>query len=105
MCRRVPPRTAAPFASGASRPTAPHRTPSELSRPAFGATPAKTQKSTPASFGLRPIAEGKRVRHAVFGEGTVLSSRNMGGDILYTVKFDDGQEKRLMATFAKLEEI
>jgi hypothetical protein len=29
----------------------------------------------------------------------------MGGDVLYTVKFDDGQEKRLMATFAKLKRI
>jgi hypothetical protein len=29
----------------------------------------------------------------------------MGGDVLYTVKFDNGQEKRLMATFAKLKKL
>jgi hypothetical protein len=41
----------------------------------------------------------------MFGCGTVVAAKDMGGDVLYTVRFDDGQEKRLMATFAKLKRI
>ncbi len=104
--RRVPPRPTErrPFPSQGGRPTPTHRTPSELSRPAFS-TASAPQKSTPLSFGLSMIREGARVRHAIFGEGVILSAKSMGGDILYTVHFDSGEEKRLMATFAKLEEI
>ena len=63
------------------------------------------ERSSPASFGLSRLEVGTRVEHSLFGSGTVTASRDMGGDILYTVKFDDGQEKRLMATFAKLRKI
>ncbi len=56
-------------------------------------------------FGLEKLAIGARVKHAMFGIGTVMSVRDMGGDILYTVRFDNGQEKKLMATFAKLERL
>ncbi len=58
-----------------------------------------------AGFGIERIAPGTRVRHGVFGEGSVISSRDMGGDVLYEVKFDTGAVKKLMATYAKLEKI
>ncbi len=48
---------------------------------------------------------GARVKHITFGEGTVLSAKNMGGDILYEVAFDNVGTKKLMATFAKLKRI
>lgn len=48
------------------------------------------------------LAAGTRVRHATFGTGSILSARDMGGDVLYEVAFDNGQTKKLMATFAKL---
>jgi len=54
-------------------------------------------------FGVERFADGERVSHAIFGAGTVVSSRDMGGDILYEVRFDNGQAKKLMATFAKLK--
>ena len=41
----------------------------------------------------------------MFGTGTIVSSRDMGGDVLYEVSFDNGQTKKLMATFAKLKKI
>jgi hypothetical protein len=41
----------------------------------------------------------------MFGEGEILSSRDMGGDVLYEVRFDNGQVKKLMATFAKLKKV
>ena len=41
----------------------------------------------------------------MFGDGTIVSSRDMGGDVLYEVSFDNGQTKKLMATFAKLRKL
>lgn len=49
------------------------------------------------------LAPGTRVRHAIFGEGEILSARDMGGDTLYEVRFANGTVKKLMATYAKLE--
>ncbi len=52
------------------------------------------------------LAPGTRVRHATFGEGQILSARDMGGDVLYEVAFEKGQVvKKLMATYARLEVI
>ena len=45
---------------------------------------------------------GDRVRHMAFGEGTVLSAKAMGADILYEIAFDSVGTKKLMATYAKL---
>lgn len=66
---------------------------------------AKKPRSTPASFGVERLAPGTRVMHDIFNTGTVISAKDMGGDVLYTVRFDSGEEKRLMATFAKLKKI
>ena len=56
-------------------------------------------------FGVEKLAAGDRVSHAMFGRGVIVSSRDMGGDVLYEVNFDNGQTKKLMATFAKLKKI
>ncbi len=66
---------------------------------------SQKSRSTPASFGVERLAPGTRVMHDIFNTGTVISAKDMGGDVLYTVKFDSGEEKRLMATFAKLKKI
>ena len=57
----------------------------------------------PAGYGVTRFADGARVTHAVFGAGTVISSREMGGDVLFEVKFDNGTTKKLMGTYAKLK--
>ena len=57
------------------------------------------------SFGVKKLAVGARVKHAAFGEGEIVSSRDMGGDVLYEVRFDTGVTKKLMATYAKLEKL
>ena len=62
-------------------------------------------KSGAASYGIERIPDGARVSHASFGEGVILSSRDIGGDILYEVRFDSGAVKKLMSTFAKLRRI
>lgn len=51
------------------------------------------------------ISEGDRVRHRIFGEGEVLSVRDMGADTMYEVVFDMAGTKKLMATYAKLTKI
>ena len=48
---------------------------------------------------------GDRVKHHSFGEGEILSTRQMGADVLYEVMFDKVGTKRLMATYARLQKI
>lgn len=66
---------------------------------------ARRERADAASFGVTRFPNGTRVRHGIFGAGTVVSSREMGGDILYEVAFDSGTTKKLMATYAKLTKI
>ena len=77
---------------------------SELRRP-VEITPKKREKSGAAEYGIIRFSPGTRVHHDMFGDGLILSSRDMGGDVLYEVKFDNGQTKKLMATFAKLKKL
>ena len=77
---------------------------SEFRRP-VDIAPKKREKTGAAEYGISKIAPGSRVKHDMFGEGVVLSSRDMGGDVLYEVRFDNGQTKKLMATFAKLKKV
>ena len=69
-------------------------------------SPVEAQRPRGAeSFGIEKFTPGTRVSHTVFGDGTIASARDMGGDVLYEVKFDSGVTKKLMATFAKLKKI
>lgn len=51
------------------------------------------------------LEAGDRVKHMLFGEGTVLTVTKMGADTLYEVAFDTKGTKKLMATYAKLTKI
>ena len=53
----------------------------------------------------RKYRDGERVRHAVFGEGTVVSSKITDADEEVTVAFPDVGIKRLSASFAPLEKL
>ncbi len=75
----------------------------ELRRP-VDIFPSRSERGA-GNYGIQKLLPGTRVSHAMFGEGTVLSARDMGGDVLYEVAFDSGQNKKLMATFAKLKKI
>lgn len=72
----------------------------ETSKP----SPALTALKTPAAAGsaAETFAVGDRVKHVTFGEGTILSFRQMGGDTLYEIAFDKVGTKKLMATYARL---
>ncbi|WP_337496608.1 DNA helicase PcrA [[Ruminococcus] lactaris] len=57
------------------------------------------------SGGSPDYAEGDRVRHVKFGEGTVLEIRSGGRDYEVTVDFDSAGVKKMFAKFAKLVKI
>ena len=102
--RREPPRRTSYYTSP-QRESAPWGTPTRVSgeiarRPDIGNAQPKRGAE---KFGLDKFSSGDRVKHGMFGLGTVVSARDMGGDILYEVAFDNGQSKKLMATYAKLE--
>ena len=67
--------------------------------------PQRRRSSGAAEYGIERFSPGTRVSHGVFGEGKIISAKDMGGDVLYEVSFDNGQTKKLMATFAKLRKI
>lgn len=65
---------------------------------ADGEQPAKTEEKL--------FADGQRVRHKSFGEGTVVSSRGSGSDVFVTVVFDEGKQlKTLSMQYTSLESI
>lgn len=51
------------------------------------------------------FAAGDRVTHNVFGEGTVDAAKQMGNDCMLSISFDNGQQKKLMANFARIKKI
>ncbi len=59
--------------------------------------PKPAAQATPFNFDI-----GDRVKHKTFGEGTLLSKKPMGGDILLEIQFDTAGVKKVMANFAKL---
>ncbi len=48
---------------------------------------------------------GDRVKHKAFGEGMIISTSAMGGDVLLEIAFDTVGTKRLMGKFARLTKI
>ena len=62
-----------------------------------------TQPPLRSGGGAKKFGAGDRVRHSTFGAGTVLSAKDMGGDMLYEVEFDSGTVKKLMGSFARLQ--
>jgi len=64
-------------------------------------TPYREEKKEP-SVNWRT---GDRVRHRVFGEGTVTNVTAMSGDTLLEIAFDTVGTKKLMANFAKLRKL
>ena len=108
--RSVPPRMSAyasPYARGDRELYQRGYNLSEVRR-AADIMPKKSDKKGRAGaseYGVERFAPGTRVNHATFGDGEIISARDMGGDVLYEVGFDDVGVKKLMATYAKLKKI
>lgn len=50
-------------------------------------------------------SDGERIRHKIFGEGTITDVNPMGGDFLLEIIFDKAGTKKIMANFAKIEKL
>ncbi len=61
-------------------------------------------RTAPVASGI-VFAAGDRVKHNVFGEGTVADAKRMGNDTMLTINFDNGQSKKVMANFARIEKL
>jgi len=70
-----------------------------LQRQMASAKPQK-YKAEPKEFHV-----GERVRHAVFGDGTVLAITKMANDAMLEVGFDQVGTKRLMASHPKIKKL
>ncbi len=68
-------------------------------------TVSRSASKPSSTYGIEKFPVGTRISHAVFGAGTIREARDMGGDMLYTVSFDSGETKKLMATYAKLKKL
>jgi DNA helicase-2/ATP-dependent DNA helicase PcrA len=51
------------------------------------------------------FSDGERVKHKIFGVGTVVDVQEMGNDSLLEIAFDKVGTKKIMANFAKIEKI
>ncbi len=71
-------------------------------RPGAFARPAM---NIPVSYGATGLKQGQRVRHAKYGEGTVLMREGEGEDAKLTVDFPRYGLKKLMEKFANLEKL
>ena len=84
-----------PLSKPISKPTIP---------PAKGMRPLSSSPSS--SFqggeGIQSVVKGMRVQHARFGIGTVTFVEGEGPNAKATIKFDHGEEKKLLMKFAKL---
>ncbi len=78
------------------RPERPNYLAEQAKKPAVTAVPHVTGET---------FATGDRVIHNVFGEGTVAAAKQMGNDSMLTIDFDNGQQKKLMANYARIKKI
>lgn len=67
-----------------------------------GSFAAPTKKAPMPRPAIISFDKGDRVHHTTFGSGTVLSVKQMGGDVMYEIEFDKVGTKKLMASFARL---
>ena len=61
---------------------------------------APAEKEDPNAF-----PAGTRVKSARFGAGTILAASGRGDGLTYTVRFDQGGDRRIMARFGGLERV
>lgn len=65
----------------------------------------KMHSAIPSNSGNNVYSMGERVKHNIFGDGTVISVKPMANDAMLEVAFDNVGTKRIMANLAKLKKI
>lgn len=71
-------------------------------KPYFTRNAPSSQTSTPAVQKRESFKIGDAVTHAIFGDGFILNTKQMGPDTLYEVAFDKVGTKKMMESSAKL---
>ena len=66
---------------------------------------AKNKSKSVPSASAALYSAGERVNHNIFGEGTILSVKQMASDAMLEIAFEKVGTKKIMATFAKLQKI
>lgn len=64
-----------------------------------------TRKTRKPGTAPKEYSVGERVKHNVFGEGTILSVSKMANDAMLEVGFDKVGTKKLMANYAKIKKL
>ena len=70
-----------------------------IAKPISQRKPQSAPSKTPA------LRIGDRIRHPVFGEGTVLAVTLMGNDVMLQIAFDSVGTKKLMGNYSRVEKI
>ena len=70
----------------------------------FGSSIYSSKKQSSDSTSV-DYSTGDRVKHKIFGEGVVKDMISRSDDYQVTVSFDNGTERKMMASFAKLKKI
>ena len=76
-----------------------------LAAPAHGTEPRRRSRAMPIAGEDIPMRLGTRVRHAKFGEGTILRFEGQGDSRQVHVNFENVGQKILMFELARLEQI
>lgn len=66
---------------------------------------SRNKKKTAAQPSNEEYNIGERVKHNIFGEGTILSIKKMSSDAMLEIAFEKVGTKKIMANFAKLQKI
>ena len=97
------------FDTAAARPRFENRT--SFNRGGFGSIrkPQSVQKNVVHEETMKPVAKsfsnGDRIRHAKFGEGTVIEVPGSGNAMIVTLDFDTVGTKKFAAAYAPVEKI
>lgn len=110
LSQTTPPESSSSTENASSSTNAPpQRKKTTRTRSAQPASPTARQTTSRKRAAMQPpepvFQPGHHVRHHLFGEGTVLSSTIIPGDEEVVVHFRDKGEKRLLASFARLERV
>lgn len=65
--------------------------------------PVRKQSCTTPPLKAESFVVGDSVKHDIFGIGTVLAVKRYGSDTMYEIRFNSGETKKLMGTYAKLK--
>lgn len=65
----------------------------------------KAMASVPKTASYGTFEVGDRVRHNIFGDGTITATLQTGNDMMITINFDTRGEKKIMRNNAKLTKI